>query len=432
MARRGTYRYRAVKFARRNKIALSAAACCVRSHYVWTGRGVMAIKGCQSAAHSGRGKCAGNKLSSNFLSEIDQAVKQLPNSTPVRRLMVQRVVEHLDRVPRSAPGDRSTRLYLVRAYLQLGRLQGSPVEQSLGNASDALLTVDKALALADGLKSDYPDDREVLDSFAAALRTKSLILYGGLGRPEEAVALLRPATEIVSREADGPEATAVQIANAANMFDLLGAELGEPETPSMGDYSAALAAFRESIDLFTKSLTIDPGFLKAKTEIATNYDQIGHILLFTDPAAAIVELRNALALWDALPVSAKSDAESKLNAVYTRDLLGKAFARSRDYRSAIAQFDEARKSMEEDVMFDKADSRATTFLAGLLGDEADAYIDMLNPMLNAGQGEIGRKAGKGRRNCCEDQSLSMKGWLGWTPKTPCFLPISLTIEPNWA
>ncbi len=421
MARRGTFRYLALKFARRNKLALSAAGLlfaaivCGMAGVLWQSR-VANLQRMRAEA-SVREMC---DLSSSFLSEIDQAVKQLPNSTPVRRLMVQRVVEHLDRVPRRAGGDPLTRLYLVKAYLQLGRLQGSPVEQSLGDATDALLTVDKALALADALKTDYPENREVLDSFAAALRTKSLMLYGGIGRPEEAVALLHEAIEIVSKEADRPEATAGEIANAANMFNLLGAELGEPETPSMGDYSAALVAFRKSIDLYTKSLTIDPGFLKAKAEIATNHDQIGHILLFTDPAAAIVELRTALALWDALSASAKPDAESKLNSEFTRDLLGKAFADSRDYRSAIAQFEEARKSMEQGVMFDEADSRATTFLAGMLGDEADAYIDMLNPLLNAAQkGDRQKNREKAtellRRSIALDERL-----VAMDPKDPMF------------
>jgi hypothetical protein len=45
-------------------------------------------------------------------------------------------------------------------------------------------------------------------------------------------------------------------------------------------------------------------------------------------------------------------------------------------------YEEARKSMEEGVAFDPGDSRALTFLAGMLGDEAETYLDMLNPLLN--------------------------------------------------
>jgi serine/threonine protein kinase len=410
LARRGSLRYYSLKFAKRNKVALTAAALllavilCGMAAVLWQSRvaNMQRIR----AEENVQEMC---ELSSNFLSEIDQAVKQLPNSTPVRRLMVQRVAEHLDRVPRNAAGSRLTGLYLVKAYLQLGRLQGSPVEQSIGDATGALLSVEKALSMARGLKSEYPNDREVTDDLALALKTKSLILYG-LGKPEEAASILRQAIDMLSKEADDPDATTAQIANAAKAFNLLGAELGEPETPSAGDYSAALAAFEKSIDLYARSLAIDPGFVTAKSEIAKNREQIAHILIFTDPVAAVDELRNALALWDALPVSAKSNAENKLDALFTRDLLGKALTRSRDYRSAILIYEETRKSMEERVKWDAADSRAVTFLAGMLGDEAETYIDMLNPVLNARSGEnrqknIGQATGLLRRSIALNEKL---------------------------
>ena len=48
------------------------------------------------------------QLSSSLLSELDEAIKQLPGSTPVQKLLVTRVLEHLDRMATDAHGDRHT------------------------------------------------------------------------------------------------------------------------------------------------------------------------------------------------------------------------------------------------------------------------------------------------------------------------------------
>jgi len=385
LARRATVRYRVGKFAKRNKLALSAAALllaatvCGMAGVLWQSR-VANLQRIRAEA-SAQQMC---ELSDNFLSEIDHAINQLPNSTSVRRLMVQRVVEHLDRVPRNATGDRLTRLYLVKAYIQLARLQGDPAGQNIGDGPGALQSLDKAVTIAHDLNAEYPDDREVTDALVQALETKSSILYGAVGKPEEAIASLEPAIKILSERLKSPSATTSQIAEAADAFSLLGVELGDPETPSLGDYSAALTTYSKANELYTRALAIDPGFARAKREIATNCALIGHILVFTDPAAAIDELHNSLALWDALPVSAKSDAESKMRIRFTQNILGKALNRARDYSSAISIYDATRKAMERAVDSDATDSRALTFLAGILGDEAETYLDMLNPLLNPG------------------------------------------------
>jgi eukaryotic-like serine/threonine-protein kinase len=406
MARRGTLSYRAVKFASRNRLALSGAALllaaivCGMAGVLWQSR-VANLERIRAEA-SVQEMC---ELSDNFLSEIDQAVNQLPNSTSVRHLMVRRVAEHLDRVPRDTSGDRLARLYLVKAYVQLARLQGDQAEQNLGDGAGALQSLDKAWAVAHDLKSEYPNDREVNKALVLALNVKSEILYG-IGKPEEAVAALKPAVEILSEEIESPQATSAQIADAADAFSLLGAELGDPETPSLGDYSAAVTAYGKANELYKRALAIDPAFIRAKREIATNGASAGHILVFTDPVAAIDELHNSLALWDALPVSAKTDAESRMRIEFTQNILGKALSRARNYPAAIATYDATRKAMEQGAASDAADSRALTFLAGILGDEAETYMDMLNPLLNPG-GEKSRRKNAEQATALLRRSISL-------------------------
>ena len=73
------------------------------------------------------------QLSSSLLSELDEAIKQLPGSTGVQKLLVTRVLEHLDRMAKDAQGDRQTQLDLVDAYTRLGNIQGNAYDQNLGD-----------------------------------------------------------------------------------------------------------------------------------------------------------------------------------------------------------------------------------------------------------------------------------------------------------
>jgi hypothetical protein len=72
-----------------------------------------------------------------LLSELDEAIKQLPGSTGVQKLLVTRVLEHLDRMAKDAKGDRQTQLDLVDAYTRLGNIQGNGYDQNLGDTAGA-------------------------------------------------------------------------------------------------------------------------------------------------------------------------------------------------------------------------------------------------------------------------------------------------------
>ncbi len=154
-ARRGTFAYRAGKFARRHRLALLAGAVVA----VTILAGVSGVLWQSRVANLERRKAEARavdlrELSNSLLSELDEAIKELPGSTGAQRLLVTRVLEHLDRVSKDAAiGDRQTRLDLVNAYTRLGNIQGNPYDQNLGDRAGALASLDKALAIATSLTS---------------------------------------------------------------------------------------------------------------------------------------------------------------------------------------------------------------------------------------------------------------------------------------
>jgi hypothetical protein len=146
-ARRGTVRYKAQKFINRHRLALAGVALLAATLLA----GVVGVLWQARLANEQRRKAEARsadlrQLSNSLLSELDEAIKQLPGSTGVQKLLVTRVLEHLDRMAADARGDRQMQLDLIDAYTRLGNIQGNPYEQNLGDPAGAQASIAKAIA----------------------------------------------------------------------------------------------------------------------------------------------------------------------------------------------------------------------------------------------------------------------------------------------
>lgn len=382
LARRGTLRYRAGKFARRNKLALFAAALLLATMLA----GIVGILWQWRAANQERRRVEARsedlrQLSNSLLSEIDEAVKELPGSTPVQQLIVQRVLEHLDHVAKDAAGDRVTQLDLVSAYTRLGNLQGNPYEQNIGDATGALVSLDKALGLAQALQTRNPKDPLVLSALAIAQKARSNVLFG-LSRTSESIVAMRAAIDAFHAQFANTSATPAQLNEAAGAYNGLGDQLGLPGVASLGDSAGALDAYRKAVELSRRALGIDPKFTRSSRTLAIDFAKIGDILIQTDPTAAVADYRQSLAAWSALLAAGDSTTTSKRGLARVYMKLGQALSDSRDYPAALAAFDKADSTIRPYAARDPKDMRAKTDLFVLEDDEAQTYVDMLNPELN--------------------------------------------------
>jgi eukaryotic-like serine/threonine-protein kinase len=381
-ARHGTLRYRATKFMRRNTLALGAIALVFASLVaglagaLWQFR-VATLERRRAEASSQDMR----QLSSSLLSEIDEAVKQLPGSTPVRRLLVERVLEHLDHMSRNVARDRLTQLELVEAYTRLGNLQGNPYDQNIGDPEGALSSLEKALVLAKALNLDNPGNPGLLGALALAEQSRSEILFG-LGRTQESIVSMRAAVDAFNARISGPGPSAAQIAEAAAAFGSLGDQLGQNGVASLGDPEGALQMYRKGLESSLWALQVEPGFTRSKRAVAIDHFKIGNILVETDPVKAIDEYHQSLAAWDALTGADKGSATTQRGVAHTYRKLGLALTETRDYKSAIAAFKEARGPLVSLAGADAKDTRAQHDLAVELSDEALTYLDLLDPRLN--------------------------------------------------
>ena len=385
-ARRGTLRYRAGKFIKRHKIALLAALLVAAS----LSAGVGGVLWQAKVANAERRKAVNRaedlrQLSNSLLSELDEAIKELPGSTSVQRLLVTRVLEHLDRMSKDAAGDRLIQLDLVNAYTRLGNIQGNPYDQNLGDPAGALTSLDKALAIARSLTASAPFDREALRAMASVQQARSEVLWGEEKTPE-AVESMQAATQAFERVAAERDATPDQLSEAASAYGTLGDELGQPGRPSLGDLSGAIAAYRRNLQLYERALSIDPNFPRARRGLSIVQLKIGNIEIETDPAQALQDYELAEQRFDALPESEQnglSSARMRANLVRKR---ATAMRELGEYVQAAPLFDQALTIQKQVAAADPKDTRSLNDVYVDLTQAAYNYQDAADPALEPDPG----------------------------------------------
>jgi tetratricopeptide (TPR) repeat protein len=381
-ARRGTFRYRAVKFARRNRAAMIAASIVA----VTLATGVAGIAWQAHVADQERRKAEARsadlrQLSNSLLSELNEAIQQLPGSTGVQKLLVTRVLEHLDRMAKDAGGDRQTQLDLVRAYTQLGEVQGNVYDQNLGDTAGALDSIGKALAIAEPMVASNPKDREALRALATAQEDRGEILSAGDDVPRT-VAAMQAAVHTYDREIALPGTTPPQFMEAAIASETLGDELGQ-ET-GMADAAAGLVAYQKAIDLDSEALKLDPNFMRVRRGLAHMQFKVGNIELDSDPAQALRDLKISMQKIDALPDAERNKPVSiRLRAIVQRKQ-GVALSELGQYAQANPLFEEAVQTFRHYADLEAKgplDVHAAGDLKRALLDQADGYEYAANPQL---------------------------------------------------
>jgi len=380
-ARRGTLRYRAGKFIRRRRFSVAAAALVAISLIA----GVAGVLWQSKVANAERRKAEARsadlrQLSNSLLSELDEAIKELPGSTGAQKLLVTRVLEHLDRMARDTRGDRRTQLDLVDAYTRLGNLQGNEYDQNLGDPAGALVSIGKAIAIAEPLVAAKPRDREALWALALAVQSRSEILWL-TGKTSEAVSVLQEALNCFQALASDPHASAALLTDAATAYDVLGDELGQSRANSMRNLAGALSAYRINLSLVNRALSADPGFSRAIGAMAIATMKIGDVEMETDPAQALKDLQLALQRLDDLP-NAK---QGNLSVVRLRGIMlvreANALAALRDYSAAIPLFEKAIDTSRRLAAADPQDWRSPADMENAMNAEASAFEAAANPVL---------------------------------------------------
>ena len=398
-ARRGTVRYRAAKFIRRHRWALTAAAVLV----VTLVAGIVGVAWQSRVANEERRKAEARstdlrQLSNSFQLELDEAIKQVPGTTGAQKLLVTRVIEHLDHMASDAHGDRQTQLDLVEAYTRLGNLQGNAYDQNLGDATGALVSIDKAVALGRRWVNHDSKDQVALHDLANAELSRGQVLFG-TAPIQQAIASTQSAIASYERLIDLPGATPDEMCEAASAYSTLGDELGLVITESLNDLAGANSAYRKEQDLYDRALIINPNLMSAKRGQASSLLDIIPTEKESDPEQGLKDLQLGLQRIAALP----KEEQQSLRMIRIREsfLVDQAFVLTQmgRYSDADAIAAGPVQSALRRAAVDPQDSRA-------LGDVLFSLDRQAGNLDIAADPALGASIGDRRRNLvAEEKSL---------------------------
>jgi tetratricopeptide (TPR) repeat protein len=268
------------------------------------------------------------------------------------------------------------------AYTRLGNLQGNPYDQNIGDTTGALASMDKAIAITAPLAAADPNDRTALQTLAAAQESRSEILFGS-GRTPEAIVSMRAALPAYDKLIAPRDAPVKMIGEVAAVYGTLGDELGQPGTASIGDSAGALEAYRHTLDLDHRALSVDPNFLRARRGLAIMQMKAGNVEFDLDPAQALRDYQAAVARLDDLPAAEKGKmVTERLRAYIIRREAG-ALSELGEYDAALPLFAQAEAVDRRYSIADAQDLRALQDLEVLVDDESvnDEYA--ADPTLGA-------------------------------------------------
>ncbi len=319
-ARKGSWNYRAGKFARRHKAGVVATAAVVLAVVigVWTTVREARI----AAANARRAEQRFNdvrKLANSLMFEIHDAIQDLPGSIAARKLLVSRAQEYLDSLSAQSKGDVSLQKELAAAYDRVGDVLGYPYGANLGDTPGALESYHKALAIRESLVPAAPGD-VALQRDTARTYFKIAQVQESTGHFAEALAALGKSQGIAHRLAAGGSDPVLADHYAGGYY------LSAVIQVKMGNVPGALENFQRSAEIRNAGLQANPGNFWLRSHLAADYAGLAQCQeLNNDLPHAIETQSKATAILEEV---SKSNPQ---NATIT-EYLGEAVNRLATYR----------------------------------------------------------------------------------------------------
>jgi non-specific serine/threonine protein kinase/serine/threonine-protein kinase len=336
LARRGTAGYRAGKFVRRHRVGLAAAALVLAA---LAGGIVMTVREARRAraaeARAQRRFDDVRQLANSFLNEFHDSIRNLPGSTPARRLLVQKGLAYLDSLSREASDDASLLRDLADGYQRLADLQGNPGKGAamLGDMAGAQQSLRKCVALREKLiRSREARPQDNLDLAHAYSDLANAFTLDG--NASAAVMSSRKAAAVL----DAALALAPRDRKVLNGLASAKITLGSA-LQIAGSTDEALAAFRDALARHLELCAADASSVPACRGIFVCYYKIGNLEIARDRVADA-----SSAFREAVLVADRFHRAEPGNGLYQRDLafasggLGTALLDQGDAAGAEEQF----------------------------------------------------------------------------------------------
>ena len=195
LARRDTFGYRTSKFLSRHKAGVAIAAailCTILLAATVTLREAQIALQQAKIAQSQRARAERHfsdlrELSNSLMFDVHDAIRDLPGSTPARKILIDKSLKYLDRLALDAGNDASLKRELAVGYERVAAVQGYPFGPNLGDTRGATESFRKAAAIWDSLSRTNHDVENMLGLASNYRQLGGMLANGGGGDPFDAV-----------------------------------------------------------------------------------------------------------------------------------------------------------------------------------------------------------------------------------------------------
>ena len=308
IAQPDTFSYRAEKFVRRHKAAVLSAGAVVLA--LVGGIGATLRQAAIARAERARAEQRFydvRQLANSLLFEVYDAVENLPGSTPVRKILVDRALSYLDKLAKEARNDQSLQRELASAYERVGEVQGGYRSANLGDPAGFISSYKKALAIRQAVYQAEPSN---VQAERELLRTRGRLSDALLAEGDLAGSLdqLRQLLPIAERLA---------VTNPGNLGDRRNLALAQLDygwkSSADGSWRAGLAECRKAIGLLEEVAEADPKDKRTQRVLAVAYGRVGELLseYARQHADALAMDQKALAIYRSLLAEDSRNTDSQ-------------------------------------------------------------------------------------------------------------------------
>ena len=322
-ARPDSWSYRTQKFARRNRVAVAAAAAGVLALLVGLG---VSLRETAVARHertlAERRLRDVQALANTLMFDVYDGIENMPGATAVRRKVIEKTSSYLDALAQSAGRDSSVRFSLADAYLRLGITQRNADVPGDEASRSSYRSFAACRTLLEGLLRDYPDSEHALLNL--------IQVYSRLGNSDEIVGRLPDALDMMTR------AEQAQLRLIARHPDNAGYAAGLPRRQNNlglalyynNRIPEAAAKLRQAAEGYSALAARDSADWQSRRLLAMTLTVYGDCLQ-EKPAwadSALTVERRALALYDALSKQRPTDLDLKLRVADGHERLAQMYA----------------------------------------------------------------------------------------------------------
>jgi eukaryotic-like serine/threonine-protein kinase len=301
-------------------------------------------------------------LANSMVFDIHDSIRDLPGSTPARKLIVEKGLQYLDTLAKESNGDPSLQRELATAYIRIGDVQGLYYWSNLGDTAGAIKSYQKALAISQALARDAPKDVEAQKGLATSYEKIAGILMV-TGESNKALVQGYKALAIREKLVESEPESADARYRLAGCHNYLAGVLWD-----LGDLKGTVKQYQDALADYQSLSFKHPENVEYRRVAAVMNLKLSNVYINAGRVQEAVQCsRQSVSVLADLASSNSSNAMLQRNLASARGGLGQALLLAGDLREAQTQLTQAAASDEILSIKDPANSR-------LVGDLSFTYI----------------------------------------------------------